>query len=110
MMILSIIAIVVLGGYLSLVNDIMSAHKNNLLVRQLYIFPPSALGEVRYKSLDEASIDEILSLDHVLSGEFQSYAGYQFPKIVSVKDEQGDDITNSSEEYDVEKLTKICGR
>ena len=106
MMILSIIAIVVLGGYLSLVNDIMSAHKNNLLVRQLYIFPPSALGEVRYKSLDEASIDEILSLDHVLSGEFQPYAGYQFPKIVSVKDEQGDDITNSSEEYDVEKLTK----
>lgn len=106
MMILSIIAIVVLGGYLSLVNDIMSAHKNNLLVRQIYIFPPTALGEVRDKPLDEASIDEILSLNHVLSGEFQPYAGYQFPEIVSVKDEQGNDITNSSEEYDVEKLTK----
>ena len=104
MMSLSVVCITVLAGFLNLTNDILQQQKNKLLFRQVTVFPELAPPQT-YKGVNEKTMDEILSVDHIIDSEFKQFEEYQHITIEAIEDENGNDVTDSSE-FDINELNE----
>ena len=105
MMVLSVIMVIVLAGFLIITTEIMEQHENKPVMHQVVIFPESRHSESSHKGVNEETLDEVLNIDHVLSCDIESYPDYQFIDITKIIDENGNDITNSSEEFQADILS-----
>ena len=104
MMSLSVVCITVLAGFLNLTNDILQQQKSKLLFRQVTVFPELAPPQT-YKGVNEKTMDEILSVDHIIDSEFKQFEEYQHITIEAIEDENGNDVTDSSE-FDINELNE----
>lgn len=104
MMSLSVVCITVLAGFLNLTNDILQQQKSKLLFRQVAVYPELAPPQT-YKGVNEKTMDEILSVDHVIDSEFKQFEEYQHITIEAIEDENGNDVT-SSPEFDINELNE----
>lgn len=50
-------------------------------------------------------MDEILSVDHIIDSEFKQFEEYQHITIEAIEDENGNDVTDSSE-FDINELNE----
>lgn len=107
MMSLSVVCITVLAGFLNLTNDILQQQKSKLLFRQVAVYPELAPPQT-YKGVNEKTMDEILSVDHVIDSEFKQFEEYQLVSIEAIEDENGNDVT-SSPEFDIDEINEGMG-
>ena len=111
MMILSVISITLLVGFLGIVSAVCEGNRNSKICRQAVIFPTSNFPSDNRVGVTDKNINEILSIDHVVSCEreelpYTAYEGVEFTKIV---DENGVDISNTTETTNLKKLTEGMG-
>ena len=105
MMILAVVAITFLAGLLNVMKGVMNTYHNSLRCRQIMILPERIYPEVTHKGVNENTINEILNIEHVISCEKNPYQDRELPQIEKITDENGNDITNSSREFNAELLT-----
>ena len=111
MMILSVISITLLVGFLGIVSAVCEGNRNSKICRQAVIFPTSNFPSDNKVGVTDKNINEILSIDHVVSCEreelpYTAYEGVEFTKII---DENGVDISNTTETTNLKKLTEGMG-
>ena len=111
MMILSVISVTLLVGFLGIVSAVCEGNRNSKICRQAVIFPTSNFPSDDRVGVTDKNINEILSIDHVVSCEreelpYTAYEGVEFTKII---DENGVDISNTTETTNLKKLTEGMG-
>ncbi|MGN0456434.1 MAG: ABC transporter permease [Acutalibacteraceae bacterium] len=106
MMILSVIAVTVLSGFLNIVNDILQQNKDSLLLRQITVFPETKYPESSYKGVNEKNISEVLGIQHVRSCEPEPYESRQYVKFSKITDENGKDISNNDDTYNLYRMAE----
>lgn len=104
-MILSIIAVSVLIGYTQLINNIMSQFENRLILKQIFIQPLTVYPDTTISGVTKDNVADILSMEHVVSGTPQPYDNYNYITFAKITDDNGCDISNSGEEYNLETLS-----
>ena len=106
MMIISVIAIIVLAGYLSKVNLSFTSKLNSSSFCQIEIAPEVVYPETSHKGVNDKNKVEILEVEHVLSCEPKNYPDYQFFEYLEIKDENGNDLLKSGSGIDEMSLEK----
>ena len=111
MMILSVISVILLVGFLGIVNAVCEDNKNSKMCRQAVIFPTSNLPSDNRVGVTDKNINEILSIDHVVSCEREElpYTAYESVEFTKIVDENGVDISNTTETTNLKKLTEGMG-
>lgn len=100
MMILSVVSIIVLVGFLNIVNTKINFYKDKDILKQIYIMPTSSISSSR--GVTENNINEILGIEHIVSCQKQPYANYQLISINEIFDENNKKITNTTEDLNIE--------
>ena len=108
MMILSVISVTLLVGFLNIVNAVCDQSKNAKICRQALIFPTSNFPSDNRVGVTDKNINEILSIDHVVSCEREElpYTAYESVEFTKIVDENGVDISNTTETTNLKKLTE----
>lgn len=107
MMIISVIAITVLAGFLNIVNYNYTSKLNSPEFCQIQVEPEVVYPEVTFKGINEKTLDEVLSIEHVVSCEPQHYNEYQNFTINEITDENGNIIAKEDSETDFDVLKTI---
>jgi len=105
MMVLSVISVITLIGFLSIVNSKMEINKQKDIIRQIYILPQNSFPNDTSRGVTAENINEILNINHVISCEKRPYANYQMPNITKITNENGKDVTNSTNQLDTSILS-----
>ncbi|MEE1126280.1 MAG: ABC transporter permease [Acutalibacteraceae bacterium] len=100
MMILSVVSIIVLVGFLNIVNTKINFYKDKDILKQIYIMPTSSISSLR--GVTKNNINEILCIEHIVSCKKQPYANYQLISINEIFDENNKKITNTTEDLNIE--------
>lgn len=105
MMILSVISITLLVGFLGVVNTVLEQNKNAKVYRQAVIFPKTEHEEVESVGVTNKNINEILSIDHVISCEKEDlpYTAYQSVTVTQILDENSKNISDTTNETSLKK-------
>ena len=104
MMVLSVISVITLIGFLNVVNTKMEINKQKDIVRQIYLLPQRSFpGNIR-RGMTAENINEVLNIEHVISCEKTPYTHYQLLDIKKIDNENGKDITNSTDELNTSIL------
>ena len=104
MMVLSVISVITLIGFLSIVNSKMEISKQRDIVRQIYIMPQSPFPQTTDIGITADNINDVLNIEHVVSCEKRPYANYQLINITKITNENGKDVTNSTNQLDTSFL------
>ncbi|CDC79511.1 aBC-type antimicrobial peptide transport system permease component [Clostridium sp. CAG:964] len=101
MMILSVVAVTLLVGFLSIVNTTCDEYKNKKICRQGYIMPESCYSndekEVTKQGITDKTIGDVLSLEHVVSCERAALPTVpELVTITKITDENDKDISNTT--------------
>ena len=110
MMILSVVAVTLLVGFLSIVNTTCDEYKNKKICRQGYIMPESCYPNdekgVTDQGITDKTIGNVLSLEHVVSCERAALPTVpELVTITKITDENDKDISNTTNETNLDKLT-----
>ena len=108
MMILSVISVTLLVGFLGIVSAVCEDNRNSKMCRQAVIFPTSNFPSDNRVGVTDKNINEILSIDHVVSCEREElpYTAYESVEFTKIVDENGVDISNTTETTNLKKLTE----
>ena len=107
MMILSVISITLLVGFLNIVNAVCDQSKNAKMCRQVYIMPKSNFPTDNETGVNSKNIGEILAVDHVVSCDKTVLPTVsQSIKISNIVDENNKNISNTSDETNLQKLSE----
>ena len=114
MMILSVVAVTLLVGFLSIVNTTCDEYKNMKICRQGYIMPescyPNDEKEVTDQGITDKTIGDVLSLEHVVSCEKVVLpTTLQYLTVNKITDENGEDISNTTAETNLKKINESIG-
>ena len=114
MMILSVVAVTLLVGFLSIVNTTCDEYKNKKICRQGYIMPescyPNDEKEVTKQGITDKTIGDVLSLEHVVSCERAALPTVpEMITITKITDENNKDVSNTTNETNLDKLTAGLG-
>ena len=114
MMILSVVAVTLLVGFLSIVNTTCDEYKNKKICRQGYIMPESCYSndekEVTKQGITDKTIGDVLSLEHVVSCERAALPTVpEMITITKITDENNKDVSNTTSETNLDKLTAGLG-
>ena len=113
MMILSVISVTLLVGFLGIVSAVCEGNRNSKICRQALIFPTSNFPSDNRVGVTDKNINEILSIDHVVSCEREElpYTAYESVEFTKIIDENGVDISNTTETTNLKKLTEgMCSQ
>ncbi len=113
MMILSVISITLLVGFLGVVNTVLEQNKNAKVYRQAVIFPKTEHEEVESVGVTNKNINEILSIDHVISCEKEDlpYTAYQSVTVTQILDENSKNISDTTNETSLKKINEdMCSQ
>ena len=109
MMILSVVAVTLLVGFLSIVNTTCDEYKNKKICRQGYIMPESCYKN-EAKGVTDKTIGDVLSLEHVVSCERAALPTVpEMIAITKITDENNKDVSNTTSETNLDKLTASLG-
>lgn len=106
MMVLSVVAVIALIGFLNIVNTKMETNKQKEIVRQIYVMPQNSYKNSTSRGVTPKNINEILNIEHVVSCEKTPYASMQTIKIDKIEDENGTDISNETEQLNLDALSE----
>ena len=109
MMILSVVAVTLLVGFLSIVNTTCDEYKNKKICRQGYIMPESCYPSGG-KGVTDKTMGDVLSLEHVVSCERAALPTVpEMITITKITDENNKDVSNTTSETNLDKLTAGLG-
>ncbi|MGN0456435.1 MAG: ABC transporter permease [Acutalibacteraceae bacterium] len=107
MMILAVIAVTVLAGFLNIITYHYNTELSSIQFRQIEINPEVVYPSVSHKGVNEKTIDEVLSIDHVMSCEPMKYNEYQLFTYKEIKDDNGNNIAGEGSNIDLEELENV---
>ena len=113
MMILSVISVTLLVGFLGVANTVLEQNKNAKVYRQAVIFPKTEHEEVDSVGVTNKNINEILSIDHVISCEKEDlpYTAYQSVTVTQILDENSKNISDTTNETSLKKINEdMCSQ
>lgn len=107
MMILAVVAVTVLAGFLNIIiynynTDLSSSKLKKIQVNPEVVYPSGS-----HKGVNEKTIDEVLSIEHVESCEPMKYNEYQSFTYKEIKDDNGNNIAGEGSDIDFEELEKV---
>lgn len=105
MMILSVIAIVVLVGFLNIINTKMNFYKDMDILKQIYILPTSNNKETKGRGITEGNINEVLNIEHIVSCEKQPYSNHQLIDVTKITDEKENEIQTNDSNLNIDEIT-----
>ncbi|MCQ4022896.1 MULTISPECIES: ABC transporter permease [unclassified Ruminococcus] len=109
MMVLAVISVAVLANFLNLIAYNYNTKLNSIEFRQIEVDPEVVYPSHSYKGVNDKTIDEVLSIEHVVSCEPIRYNEYQSFDIIDIKDDNGNDVTVNGNEIDLEKIERVLG-
>ena len=110
MMILSVISVTLLVGFLGVANNICEGKTNYKCCRQVYVFPKSEYEEDGKVGVTEKTKNAILETEHVVSCERAALPTVpEMITITKITDENNKDVSNTTNETNLDKLTAGLG-
>ncbi|MGN0498870.1 MAG: ABC transporter permease [Acutalibacteraceae bacterium] len=107
MMVLAVVAVTVLVGYLNIATYNYNIQLSSIKFRQIEVDPEVVYPSVSHKGVNEKTMDEVLSIDHVVSCEPMKYNDYQTFSYKEIKDDNGNNIAGEGSEIDLEELENV---